>query len=210
MLNTLQAILFDLDGTLLDVNEFIFQAFEHTVQHYDLPAISRDKIAMHLGGSLESIYAQMLPSHNCHDLCEIHRTFQQANMHLSVPFPHVETTLAALQKMNIRMAVVTTRSKRTSIKNIESAGISKYFEFVVSGEDVSNLKPHPEPIFYALNRLGVSPEHSVMVGDTEADVLAGKSAGTRTIGVTYGFGGQLIYQFNPDYVLDDIESLLQL
>jgi pyrophosphatase PpaX len=209
MLNTVQAILFDVDGTLLDTREFIYQAFEHTFQQHHLPMVSRDNLAARLGQSLESIYECMVPSHNCHLLCDTHRSFQENNLHLSVLFPHVETTLTALQKRGIRLAVVTTRSRRTSVRTLENAGIARFFEVVVSGEDVTNLKPDPEPLRYALTKLGIAPDQAVMVGDTAADVLAGKSAGTRTIAVTYGFGGPMIRQYNPDFVIDDIEMLLQ-
>lgn len=210
MLKTLQAILFDLDGTLLDTREFMYQAFEYTFQQYNLPVVPRDSLTALVGGSLESIYEHIVPSHNCHELCDTHRSFQEMHLHLSVLYPNVETTLAALQKQGIRLAVVTTRSKRTSVRTLENAGIVQYFDVVVSGEDVTKLKPDPEPLRYALSKLCIGPAQAVMVGDTAADILAGKRAGTRTIAVTYGFGGQIISQHHPDYVIDDLEMLLQL
>jgi pyrophosphatase PpaX len=206
----MQAILFDVDGTLLDTKEFMYQAFEHTFQQHNLPVVNRDQIALLVGSSLESIYEKMAPSVNPHLLCDTHRSFQEMNLHLSVPFPHVETTLAVLQKRGVRLAVVTTRSKRTSVRTLENAGIAQFFEVVVSGEDVAKLKPDPEPLLYALNKLHIASDQSVMVGDTAADVLAGKNAGTRTVAVTYGFGGQTIRQHHPDVVIDDIAMLLQL
>lgn len=210
ILETLQAILFDLDGTLLDTREFMYQAFEYTFQEYHLPVVSRASLVPLIGGSLESIYEHIVPSHHCHELCDTHRSFQETNLHLSVLYPKVETTLAALQKQGIRLAVVTTRSKRTSVRTLENAGIAKYFDVVVSGEDVTKLKPDPEPLLCALSKLGIAPAQAVMVGDTAADVLASKSAGIRTVAVTYGFGGKIIGQHHPDYVIDEIEMLLQL
>ncbi len=210
MLKTLQAILFDVDGTLLDTREFVYQAFEHTFQQYNLPAISRDSLATLIGGSLESIYECLVPALNYHVLSDTHRSFQETHLHLSVLFPHVETTLAALHGQGIRLAAVTTRSKRTSLQTLENAGIARFFEVVVSGEDVTKLKPDPEPLLCALNKLCIAPNQAVMVGDTATDVLAGKSAGTRTIAVTYGFAGHIISQYHPDYVIDDIDRLLQL
>ena len=210
MLKTLQAILFDVDGTLLDTREFMYQAFEHTCQEYNVPGVTRDRLAALVGSSLESIYESLAPSHDYRVLCDTHRSFQETHLHLSVLFPNVETTLAALQKRGVRLAAVTTRSKRTSVRTLENAGIARFFDVVVSGEDVTNLKPDPEPLLYALNKLRTAPSQAAMVGDTAADVLAGKSAGTRTVAVTYGFAGQTIKQYSSDYVIDTIETLLRL
>lgn len=206
----IKAILFDLDGTLLDTREFIYRAFEHTFERHNLPVIARDSLAKLMGGSLESIYEGIAPFLDCHVLCDTHRSFQEANLHLSVLFPYVEITLDTLRKRGIKLAVVTTRSKRTSIRTLETAGIDAYFDVVVSGEDVTRLKPDPEPLLYALGKLGIPANQSAMVGDTEADVLAGKSAGAYTVAVTYGFAGRGIIQSNPDLIIEDIRAVLQL
>lgn len=210
MLKTLEAILFDVDGTLLDTREFMYQAFEHTFRAHNLPVATRDHLAALVGSSLESIYERITPTIDCHILCDTHRTFQETHLHLSVLFPQVAATLAALQQQGLRLAVVTTRSKRTSVRTLENAGIAAFFEVIVSGEDVTRLKPDPEPLLYALGKLGIAPDRAAMVGDTAADVQAGKSAGTYTIAVTYRFAGQTIRESKPDYVIDDFSILLTL
>ncbi len=207
MSNEIQAILFDIDGTLLDTTEFIFQAYEHTLQLYNLPVFPREKLSNVMGQSLESIYQRLAPQYTPELLCEVHRTFQEAHLDLSFPFEGVEEILRTLHKNKIKMAAITTRSRRTSAKTLEGAGIAHYFDVIISGEDVKKIKPDPEPLLLALRKLHVKPQNAVMIGDTDADILAGKNAGTHTIGVTYGFQGEKITQSNPDYVVRDLDGL---
>jgi pyrophosphatase PpaX len=203
----INTILFDLDGTLLDTREFIYQAFEHTFHCHELSVLSRPHLATLMGGSLESIYALLAPAHDPHRLCDTHRSFQEKHLDLAVLFPQVEATLADLYNRGMKMAVVTTRSKRTSLFTLQKAGIAGFFEVVVSGEDVTKLKPDPEPLRCALDKLQAAASQAVMVGDTEVDILAGKNAGLRTIAVTYGFAGAAIAQSAPDFLINKIEAI---
>ncbi|MCL4366439.1 HAD-IA family hydrolase, partial [Patescibacteria group bacterium] len=96
------------------------------------------------------------------------------------------------------------------LKSLKHVGILDYFDIVVGADDVNNPKPHQDHVLAALQKLGVEPENAYMVGDTDHDILAGKSAGVKTIGVTYGWLGQDIKKYKPDYVIDDIEQLLKI
>jgi pyrophosphatase PpaX len=83
-------------------------------------------------------------------------------------------------------------------------------DYVVAFEDVVNVKPHPEPVYKALKFLGVGPENTVMAGDSDADILAGKNAGTSTVGVTYGFHGMRIVESGPDFLIDSINEIVPI
>ena len=87
-----------------------------------------------------------------------------------------------------------------------------FIDTVISKEDVehSELKPHPRPILLALKQLHVLPEHAIMIGDAKEDVEAGKRAGTKTIGVTYGSLGEKIKDSKPDYTVDYIADILPI
>jgi pyrophosphatase PpaX len=206
----IEAVLFDVDGTLLDTREFIYQAYRHTLQSHGLPVRSLDEIAviMSTGKSLQESYRYFSPTYDIGKLCETHRTFQAENLSLSVPFPNTHKTLKELKDAGVKTAAITTRSKRTSIKTLATSGLADYFDVILSGEDVERPKPHPEALLKVLKQLEIQPEKAVMVGDTEADILAGKSAGTKTIGVSYGFHGFKIAEVNPDFIIDDIADLL--
>lgn len=207
-----QAIVFDVDRTLLDTEQFIFQAYFHTLRTKNLPSITEKDLNHLMGKSLEICYGILAPNHDVAELMETHRSFQDKNLHLSIPFPQTFETLKAIKKAGIKIGAVTTRSKRTSGKTLELAGLMAFIDTVISREDVSHdeLKPHPRPILLALNQLNILPEHALMIGDAKEDIEAGKRAGTKTIGVTYGSLGKKIKKSNPDYTIDDIAEILPL
>ena len=130
--------------------------------------------------------------------------------HLSTLFPNTKNTLDKIKETGIKTAAITTRSQRTSVHTLELAHIKDKIDVVISGEDGEKHKPHPEPLLRALRQLRVEPEKAVMVGDTDVDILAGKNARTKTIGVTYGFHGKRIIESNPDYVVDDISEIIPI
>jgi pyrophosphatase PpaX len=206
----IHAALFDVDGTLLNTAEFVNQAFVHTFQTHGLPRKSFDEVAALMGKPLEEMYRRISASEDVSELCETHRSFQIENLHLSVPFANTQETLRRLKDAGIKIAAVTTRSRRTSIRTLEIGGILEYFDAVLSGEDVGNPKPHPEPLMKALQQLRVQPEKAAMIGDTEADILAGRKATVMTIGVSYGFQGPRIAGSKPDFIVEDIADVISI
>ncbi len=205
-----KAALFDVDGTLLDTSEFIFQAYEHTLSRYGLPPRNRSDIAGLIGKPLEFCYQILAPKADVKELSKAHRAFQAEHLGLSKPYQGANKTLETLKSAGFMIAAVTTRARLTAVKTLELAGLSIYIDYVVALEDVEYLKPHPEPLLKALDYLDVEPKHSVMTGDTDVDILAGKNAGTTTIGVTYGFHGSGIASSHPDYIIDSIEEIIPI
>ena len=206
---SLKAVLFDVDGTLLDTHEYVYQAFEHSLKkHHKL--LSRQEIKKIMGKPLEECYKILTELDDITDLADSHRQFQRENYHLSKPYPNTVKTLEKLQSSGLLLAAITTRARDSAKKTLEEASILNYFNYFIGFEDVSRPKPDAEPLLKALNFLSVQPKEAIMVGDSEVDVYAGKNAGTKTVGVTYGFHGEHIAKTHPDYVIDDIEELLKI
>lgn len=208
--HTYRAILFDLDGTLLDTFDFIFGAFEHSLSVHSAPIPSRQEIAIKMGGPLEECYRDLAPGFDAISLTEHHRLFQQSNITLVKLFPHSRSTLTYLKSRGYKIGAITTRSIRTSVASLEATGIESFFDVVLSVEDVTNPKPDPEPILKASKVLDIPPEQCVMVGDTAADILCGKNAGSYTIAALYGFGGDSLLTLKPDASIMDISELQEL
>lgn len=205
-----RAVLFDVDGTLLDTRDFILGGFEHALATHGHAARTRAELAAVVGRTLHEGYPLVAPGCDPPRMIETHRAWQRENLHLALPFPDTVPTLAALHAAGLRLAAVTTRSRVTSLDTLRLAGIDGYFDVVISWEDITHPKPHPEPVQRALERLSVAPEHALMVGDTDADILAGRAAGTRTAGVTYGFHEARIADAAPDWLLDRLADLLPI
>ena len=101
--------------------------------------------------------------------------------------PGVDETLRELSA-NYKLALVTTRSRETVEHFLDDFGLAELFDATVTRDDVKRLKPHPEPILQAVEKLGLEPAQCVMVGDTSVDILAAQSAGVASIAVLCGFG----------------------
>ena len=203
-----RVVLFDIDGTLLDTREFILSAMEHALRTHGLPVLARAELASQVGRPLEVIYGEMgVDAGLGAALVESHRSFQGENLHLAAAFPGASETLGTLARAGLTLGAVTSRSRRTSVRTMELAGLAPYFDVIVSAEDAAALKPDPAPLLFALGRLGESHEHAAMVGDTRHDIEAGKALGMFTVGATYGFGGEGIRESGPDVVIGDIREL---
>lgn len=205
-----EASLFDIDGTILDTDQFIFQAFRHSLMTHLGREITREDFSGVVGKPLEECYFLLEPTCDPKKLSRTHKKFQEDNLHLSVPFTNSVSVLRKLSKSGVKIAAVTTRGSNTLGKTLELAGILPFFDTIISADDVTNHKPHPEPVLKALEMLMISADQAVMIGDTDVDILAGREAGTKTIGVTYGFHGERVRRSNPDYIVDDISEVLPL
>ncbi|MGI8419757.1 MAG: HAD family hydrolase [Candidatus Levyibacteriota bacterium] len=207
-----KALISDVDWTLLDSEQFIFQAYLHALEKFHLPAITLEQLLPHMGKPIEQCYDVFAPGVENMELIKVHRAFQAEHLDLAVPYPHTVETLKRLFEKGIKIAAVTTRSEQNLQKTLEISGLMPFIEIVIPREDLKpeELKPHPRPVLLALERLHVSPEQTISIGDAKEDIASGKSAGTKTIGVTYGSAGEKIRESNPDYVINDIEEIIPI
>lgn len=205
----LKAVLFDIDGTLLDTHEYIYQAFEHSLGKHHKP-LPRNIIQTIMGKPLEECYRILTKLENIKNLAGSHKEFQVANPHLVKPFPNTLSTLEHLKEKGLFIGAVTTRAGNTVRQTLEETEIIHYLNYIVAFEDVTNPKPDPEGIRKALTYFELKPEEAMMVGDSDVDVLAGQNAGVTTVGVTYGFHGKVLAETNPDYLIEDIKEILQI
>ncbi|MBP9690447.1 HAD-IA family hydrolase [Candidatus Woesebacteria bacterium] len=206
----IQAICFDVDGTLIDTTDYIYQAFEHSLADHDHDVLSRDEMQHMIGQTLQDCYRAFAEIDDVDHLMDSHHAFQNENPQLAVSYPNTKRTLIELKKRGIAVAAVTSRARETAVETLELLDLFQYIDTLVGLEDVSLAKPDPEGIFLALNTLGMHPADAVMVGDSDVDIEAGKNAKMMTIGVTYGFHGESIVDAEPDHVIDDIAEVLEI
>jgi phosphoglycolate phosphatase len=123
-----------------------------------------------------------------------------------VLYPGVRETLDALS--GIPMAVLTNKPVRASQGIIDGLGIAKYFQAVYGGNSFERKKPDPMGVTTILREMDETPEHCMVVGDSEVDVLTARNAGTLICGVTYGFGSHRLADYPPDLLVDNLTQLL--
>ena len=176
--------LFDADGTLMDTAELIYRSYKYTLQKHNGPDLSRKEIQAgigiplrtniekYLGPMYDEKYAQIYKEHNGYQ-------FSIAPDYLSL-FPGVEETLSSLRDQAEGLAVVSSRTAPTLLPFFRTLGIAGYFDHFVTPELTEEHKPHPQPVFKALELLGGTPGEALMVGDTDWDIRSGNSAGVDT------------------------------
>ena len=201
------AVLFDVDGTLLDSADYVLGAVEYTLRIHGRTPPPREQIAVLMGPPLDHCYGLLAPGMDPAPLVVTHRAWQRERMNLAKPFPKAVETVRELRDAGMRCGAVTARSNVSSLGTLEGAGLGGLLEVVISAEDTPRTKPFPDPIFAALDRLKVPVSEAVMVGDTASDIEAGRVAGVRTVGVLYGFFGEKLRESRPDYVVSDISEL---
>lgn len=204
----IEALLSDVDGTLLNTHGLIVAAFDIVLSNHHIPHTIAG-IEATIGKSLMESYQILTSRADVADFMKEHGNFQEGNLQLATLFPGVSDTLKELKTMGIKIAVVSTRTRNCRLM-LDNAGISNYFDAIVTGDDVMNHKPDPEALFLAMEELSIKPQQAIMMGDIAVDIKAGRNAGTRTIGVTYGSLGKNIRDCNPDYIIDFIEDILPI
>ena len=189
------AVLFDLDGTLIDTTELILASCAHTFErHLAGGCPPRDVIVATFGRSLPEALREMAAREGTGDpealaelMLETYRAHNDRHHDTLIrPFEGVEEMLAALAASGIRLGVVTSKREGAARRGLQRYGLERFFEAAVFHDDTERHKPHPEPLLLAATRLAVPRELVVYVGDSVHDIAAGAAAGMQTIAVLWG------------------------
>jgi HAD superfamily hydrolase (TIGR01509 family) len=207
-------ILCDLDGTLVDSRRDIAVAFQHvwrTVIGGTPP--SATAIAQHIGKPIVEMVSALgvvLPPTLLSTFLTAYRqTYARQEVCLTQPYPGVIATLQALSSFTL--GLVTTKEHGQAEIVLRRLALSPFFQHIQGGTPGLSLKPAPDTVLAALAALHCAPSQAIMVGDTPADILAGKAAGAATCAVTYGFGTrEALLACAPDYMIDTFGELVPL
>ena len=200
------AIVFDLDGTLVDSLPDIIASFQYAFTRLGLRVPSDAEVRVLIGHPLEAMYAHFAPEHVA-ALSTLYREHYPLNFTTrSRPYPGVVETLGLLRERGYRLAIATTKRTDMARRFVEALGLASALDHV-QGTDGFPHKPAPDVIHRALAALGA--QGLWMVGDTVHDIQAGKAAGLRTYAVTWGtHDAALLATAAPDVLHADLSRLL--
>lgn len=208
----IRAILLDVDGTILDTRNYIYQATQHAFAENGLTPPTIEMMSKAAGKSFDE-YVFFLAGTREIDPLPIqtsHRVFQLERLDLSVPYPGALETLTELKRRGYKLAAITNRGRTTGEATLKKAQMDTLLETALFSEDAPELKPSPVPLHMALDRMLLVPEEAVMVGDADVDIEAGKRAGVKTIRATYGFHFDFDVSLRADKEIADIRELLEI
>jgi pyrophosphatase PpaX len=206
----LKAVLWDLDGTLIDTKPLIVGSFEHTSKAHGLPVITREMIHALGGASLRGTYHHYCPDVDIEALVLTHCEFQNRHMHLVSPFPDTVSTLVEVGQLGLQNGIITSRLKN-ALMLMDHCGVTEFIDALVTADDVENAKPHPEGMLKVLNMLELTADEVCFVGDTESDIQLGRNTGVRTIGVACGFSSaEELQRFQANHVVATVADVLPI
>ncbi|MEO8368012.1 MAG: HAD-IA family hydrolase [Candidatus Solibacter sp.] len=200
--------MFDIDGTLLDSAHDICGAVQQVLDVTPSRPVTFDYLKSYIGRHLFDLFADVIPDPSQEKMDAMllqYRSLYLARGHSATKlYPGVAEGLAILGG---RKGTATTKGSPTTRAILEQFGLIQHFDHV-QGTDGFPCKPAPDVIFTALAAMGASPSECLFVGDSSADMEAGKRAGVKTCAVAYGYGKREdLEKFSPDYWIDDLREL---
>jgi len=184
-------ILFDLDGTLIDSTEAIVGCFYHSFKELNFDFQGNDEdIKNEIGYPLDVMYETLgVPKENVWDFVDSYKNeYRKVSEEKTTLLPEAYEAVK-LASSFARLGIVTTKTTLYTIPLLKNFKIFDFFETIIGRQEVTNPKPHPEPIFKAMENLNITSDDTIyMIGDTKLDLIAAKEAGVQGIGVLYGYG----------------------
>ncbi len=212
-LSHLDAVLFDLDGTLVDSARDLMDAVNAVLAEEGLRAVDLDETRAMIGDGARVLLERALartggdPGAAPGLLPRLLALYEAGASRHTRPYPGVVETLEALRAAGLRLAVVTNKPERAARLVLADMGLDRYFEAVIGGDTLPRRKPDPAPVHEALRRLGVAPDRAAMVGDNHHDVEAGRAAGLRVVAVSYGYAHRPPAELGADRLIDAFAEL---
>ena len=204
----IEAVTFDLDGTLIDSTDAIVESFLHTFDVIGEPRPPREAVVNSIGYTNEQQFA-MLAKHDPDDCARIYREdYERHACAKTTLLPGCREALAALQREGIRIGFGTSKQRRFAEMILDHLGLLDSFEVRIGPDDVTHPKPHPEAVLKALDHFGLAPSQMLFVGDMHFDVLAAQAAGVRCLAVSTGYATRAeLEALRPEAVFDSLEPL---
>jgi len=209
-----KTLLFDLDGTLTDPSEGITRCIQHALECLGLPYPSRDSLKQYIGPSLRWTFPRLLGSDDGalteQAVTYFRERYGTVGLFENEPYRGVAELLTSLQKDGYPMYVVTSKPTVYARRIIPHFGLDRYFLDVFGPELDGRFDEKCELVEHVLRQCALDPAETAMIGDRARDIESGKANGTRTIGVTYGFGteGELAVA-GPDLICDRPAEICQ-
>jgi phosphoglycolate phosphatase len=215
----LAAVLFDLDGTLLDTAADIALALNRTMVEYECKPLAEDDVRRMVGRGSPILIERAVAAQDriidaATQAAMLERFFhhygqlEESNEDTAQPYTGAAESLRTLHDAGLRTAVVTNKQHRFAGALLDRLGLADWVDVVVGGDTCARRKPDPQPLLFACNSLHVPPSESLMVGDSVNDVQAARAAGIPIVCVSYGYNeGRDPRTLECDLLLDSLAEL---
>ena len=197
----LKAVLFDLDGVLIDSFEAWFSVFNHVRRDFKLKEISKEKFKKQAWGtSAKHDSKKYFKNASVKEVGDAYKKLMLKHIHKTKLMSNAKKVLGAIKKKNIKIGLVTNSFHNITSKTLEHHKLGEYFDAIITADDVEKLKPYPDPVISLCERLNIMPDEAILVGDTKNDYNAGKAAGCFVVSLNT----------DGDLLIDELDDLLEL
>ncbi len=200
-------IIFDIDGTLTSTNELIFASFNHVSSKYLNKKLTNEEI-ISLFGPPEDVILREWFGDNLPDAFDDYYKFYKDEHHLADIYPGIKGILNFIKSKNIPLGIFTGKGRKSSLITLEALGIDKYFDLIVTGDDVINHKPSGEGITKFVSEFSLDKEKVLMIGDSPGDIKASREAGVKIASVVWdSYSKDKVLKSGSDYLFHSVDEL---
>lgn len=210
-------VLIDVDGTLVDSVPDLAYCVDEMLKQLDMPVYGEDMVRNWVGNGVERLTRRALigqldgePDEALFEKAyPIFLDLYDKNVcERSCLYDGVREAMDFLKTADVKVGCVTNKNAQFTLPILEKLGIKDDFEIIICGDTLTKKKPDPLPLLHAAEKLGVTPEQSMMLGDSMSDVKAARAAGFDIICMSYGYNhGEDIRDYNPDAVVDSMAEI---
>ncbi|MBP1996671.1 HAD family hydrolase [Paenibacillus eucommiae] len=207
-----ELVLFDFDGTLADTLPASFSAFKTVFKKYDDQDVTSDELVAMFGPTEDEIILNNFSNKEAvrRAVQEYYEMYSQGH-NQTIEINAIIVLLQFLKERGMKIGVITGKSTRAYQISAEALNLTSYFDYVVTGNDVVHPKPHPEGVLKAIDYFGIKADKTVFLGDSNADILAGKAAGVQTFAVQWLSTFQSsVFDVKPDRTFNSTSEFIQL
>lgn len=187
-----KAVLFDLDGTLLDTSDDLGAALNHVLKEHGLPTLSKNEYSPAISDGVKALlevgFKEKLKNYDLATLRQQVLDYYESNIAIhSHCFTGIDNLLQHLHQNGVAVGIVTNKPEFLTFPLLKHIDTLKNIKVVVCGDTLEVAKPHPDPLLLAAEKLGVPASKTFYVGDAERDIAAAKAANMRSIAALWGF-----------------------
>jgi pyrophosphatase PpaX len=205
----IRAVLFDMDGTLLDSEGLSSEATDFGVHTITGRHLTKEENRSLTGKPVKKVLEEWFPDIS-HSIYEAGIEYYRSRINEISSYPGIKELLDNLN-LEYRMAIVTSTHREQALEILSQVGLLGYFSFIVGQDDTVMNKPDPEPVLLAMKLLKVSSEDCIFVGDQPYDIIAAHEAGLTAAAATWGSGiREELETYHPDHILESPGDLLEL
>ncbi len=210
----IRGAIFDLDGTLVDSTETIWRTSDHILKMNGFRGVDRGTVERVMGLTIFDLFLQVEPDLNQAQKRRLFDDYRNGYMnfieHTKV-LPNARDAIEYARSRSLKLALVTTKSRENAEKILNYFDMRRFFDVVLGFEDTEEHKPCPEPIIRAASLMVLKPEDVVVIGDTEMDMRAGRSAGSTTVAVTTGVTPLVrLLRERPYYIISNLSEMSEI